>query len=261
MAGRVLIGQTLVVVAPHHTAQRRGLPPRDVRRIIGRRVTQVVRRAKHQHLVLDDGAIIAVHFRMNGDWVVGRVRDPLPPYARVVFETKRGARLSLVDSRALCSVIYHAPNALPQLALGPEPEALTATALRRALEARRGPIKPLLLDQRVVAGLGNIYAAEALWRSRIHPARTAGSLTMPELRALVRGIRHAIADGFARQGRYRSGALERPFRVYDREGHPCPRCRQPVRRISQAGRSTYFCASCQSHGPSARPRARRPVAP
>jgi formamidopyrimidine-DNA glycosylase len=251
-ARSVLVGRTLTAVRTHHRSQRRALPARDIGRIVGRSVVRVERHAKHQHLVLDDGAVIAVHFRMNGDWAVSAAGAPLPAYARIDFATNDGQCLALVDSRALCTATYHPPGAPPRLALGPEPDALTVDALHTKLSRRAGAIKPALLDQRVVAGLGNIYAAEALWRARVHPAQVSRRLSPAQLRALVRGIKAAIADGFARQGRYRDGMRDRPFKVYDREGNPCPRCGTAVRRIPQAGRSTYFCPTCQRAGAAVR---------
>jgi formamidopyrimidine-DNA glycosylase len=251
IARQVLEGRVIAAVTTHHASQRRTLPDRSARRVAGRRVVRVERHAKHQHLVLDDGAIVAVHFHMNGDWEVATAPDPLPRFTRIVFATADGARLCLVDSRALCTATYHAPNHPPRLVLGPEPDGLTPEHLRHALARRSGPIKPALLDQRVVAGLGNIYAAEALWRARLHPAQRAHTLSDAQRRALVRGIQAAIADGFKRQGRYRDGTRERPFKVYDREGRPCTRCRTPIARLMQAGRSTYYCPSCQRRGRTA----------
>jgi formamidopyrimidine-DNA glycosylase len=245
VARRVLVGRVLASVTTHHASQRRALPPRAAQRVASRRVVRVERHAKHQHIILDDGAIVAVHFRMNGDWELARPHDPLPQYARIVFATTDGTRLCLVDSRALCTATYHPPGAPPTLDLGPEPDALTAGLLEDALARRAGPIKTVLLNQRVVAGLGNIYAAEALWRARIHPAHRARTLSERQVQALVRGIKAAIADGFARQGRYRAGLRDRPFKVYDREGLACPRCRTEVERMTQAGRSTYWCPGCQ----------------
>jgi len=245
VARSALVGRILVAVTTHHPSQRRTLPLRDARRAAGRRVVRVERHAKHQHLVLDDSAVLVVHFRMNGDWERVDATEALPRFARVVFATNDGDRLCLVDSRALCTVTYHAPGQPPALPFGPEPDRLTARALEQTLARRRGPIKPVLLDQHVVAGLGNIYAAEALWRARIDPSQSACTLDEAQLRALVRGIRAAIADGFARQRRYRDGARDRPFKVYDREGGACPRCRTPITRITQAGRSTCYCPSCQ----------------
>lgn len=251
IARHVLEGRVLAAVTTHHASQRRALPTRRAQRVAGRRVVRVERHAKHQHLVLDDGAIVAIHFRMNGDWEVATASDPLPRFTRIVFATADGARLCLVDSRALCTATYHAPDHPPLLVLGPEPDGLTPEHLRHALARRSGPIKPALLDQRIVAGLGNIYVAEALWRARLDPAQRAHSLSDAQRRALVRGIQAAIADGFKRQGRYRDGTRERPFRVYDREGRPCTRCRTPIARITQAGRSTYYCPSCQRRGSKA----------
>ena len=248
IARQVLAGRIIAAVTTHHASQRRAFPERDAKRVAGRRVVRVERHAKHQHLVLDDGAIIAVHFRMNGDWEVRAAAVPLPRFARIVFATADGTRLCLVDSRALCTATYHPPDDPPRLVLGPEPSALTPEHLRDALARRPGPIKPVLLDQRVVAGLGNIYAAEALWRARIHPAQRARTLREAQRRALVRGIQAAIADGFKRQGRYRDGTRERPFKVYDREGRACTRCHAPIARLTQAGRSTYYCPSCQRRG-------------
>lgn len=255
IARRALVGRTLAAVTTHHPSQRRALPDRVATRLAGRRVVRVERHGKHQHIVCDDGAVIAVHFRMTGDWQRGRAGAPLPRFARIVFTASDGTTLSLLDARALCAATYHPPGEPPVLALGPEPDHLTVPLLRDALARRAGPIKPVLLDQRVVAGLGNIYAAEALWRARIHPAASARALDARQLSALVRGIRAAIADGFARQGRYRDGTRERPFRVYDREGKPCSRCREPVTRIPQAGRSTYLCPNCQPLAHAVRSRA------
>jgi formamidopyrimidine-DNA glycosylase len=245
IARRALVGRHLVAVTTHHAAQRRKLPPRKAARLAGHRIEAVQRRGKSQLVHFDDGAILLVHFRMNGDWEIAGTAAPLPAYTRLDLLTDDGVRLCLVDSRALCTASYHAPHEPPRLELGPEPDQLSVAVLRGALARRRGPIKPVLLDQKVVAGLGNIYAAEALWRARLDPRTAACTLGDSQLTALVKGIRAAIADGFARQGRYRDGTREQPFRVYDREGLRCRRGCGEVARITQAGRSTYFCPRCQ----------------
>lgn len=173
--------------------------------------------------------------------------EPLPRFARVTFDLDNGARVSLTDSRALCTVRYHAPGRPPVLALGPEADnpALTGDVVRRSLATKRGPIKAALLDQRVIAGIGNIYACEALWRSRISPSATAGALSLARVKRLLTGLRAALADGVRNAGHYRTGGRVTPFKVYDREGEPCDRCATKIRRIVQAGRSTYYCANCQ----------------
>lgn len=245
---RVLRGQVIVQLRAHHRSQQRSLPPRHIARVEGRTATAVERRGKHQLITLDDGATLLVHFRMNGDWVLDRRDRALPPHARVTFDLANGRRAVLVDSRALCTVTWHAPESPPELQLGPEPEdpALTPALLRVRLAAKRGPLKPVLLDQRVIAGVGNIYAAEACWHARISPRVSAASLTLARVTRLLDGTRLALADGHVNAGRYHRGEREIPFTVYDREGEPCSRCAAPIRRIVQAGRSTYFCARCQS---------------
>jgi formamidopyrimidine-DNA glycosylase len=244
---RVLRGRVIERLRAHHPSQRRHLPDRVVQRTQGQRVTAVERRGKHQLVHLADGATLLVHFRMNGDWVLDRRDRALPPHARVTFDLDNGRRAVLTDSRALCTVTYHAPDTPPELDLGPEPEdrALTPLALRARLAAKRGPIKPVLLDQSVVAGVGNIYAAEACWHARISPRAAAAALTSTRVARLLEGLRLALADGHVNAGRYHRGERQIPFRVYDREGEPCTQCGAAVRRIVQAGRSTYFCPTCQ----------------
>jgi formamidopyrimidine-DNA glycosylase len=166
----------------------------------------------------------------------------------VTLELSDGRRASLADPRALCTMTWHAAGAHPDLGLGPEPEdpRLSAAALGERLAARRGPIKSVLLDQSVIAGVGNIYAAEALWHAGISPRAAAASLSSARVERLLEGLRRALADGHVNAGRYHRGERQIPFNVYDREGEPCPRCARPIRRIAQAGRSTYFCARCQA---------------
>jgi formamidopyrimidine-DNA glycosylase len=193
---------------------------------------------------------------MSGDWHVDRDGTRPPRFARAVLELDDGARVWLVDPRALATLDVGDSLISTQLRLGPEAtdRALRAAHLLRALRTRRGPIKPALLDQRVIAGLGNIYAAEALWRARLDPQAPASSLTVAELARLLTAVRQVMRralDGAAR------------FAVYGREGEPCRRCRTSIARIVQAGRSTYFCPTCQAarrgaDAPSRAPRAARP---
>jgi formamidopyrimidine-DNA glycosylase len=182
---------------------------------------------------------------MNGDWESDRTSAPLPRFARAVFDFTDGTRLVLVDSRALATLDVHPAGTDLALGLGPDAadRAWTAALLGATLANRRGPIKPALLDQKLVAGLGNIYAAEALWRARIDPRLRASLLTPPRVRAL----RSAIAKVIERATGSRYTDDDRvKLDVYDREGKPCRRCRTPIERIVQAGRSTYFCPVCQA---------------
>ncbi len=244
---RVARGRALVSLRALHASQRRSLGASAPRRVRGRRIERIERLGKHQLIHLDDGALLVVHFRLDGDWEIDRATDPLPRHARVVLELESGTRIALVDPRALSTVQYFPRDAHPDLGLGPDPEdeAVTATTLRAALARKRGPIKPALLDQRLLAGVGNIYAAEACWHARLDPRRSAASLSLAEVRRLLTGLRKALRDGHVNAGAYRSGKRTVPFKVYDREGEACRRCGAGIRRIVQAGRSTYFCASCQ----------------
>lgn len=240
-------GKTLTRLQAHHPSQRRQLPRASAKRAEGQRVAAVQRRGKHQLIHFTDGSTLHAHFRMDGDWVFSRTADGLPRFARVSLEFTDGLRASLTDPRALCTVRYHSKTRPLVLDLGPEADdpALTIAAFRNALRKKRGPIKPALLDQRLVAGIGNIYAAESLWRAAIHPAVIASSLSERRAGALLEGIRESLAEGVVNAGRYRTGTRVFPLTVYDREGEPCNRCGKPIKRITQAGRSTYFCAGCQ----------------
>ena len=228
-----------------HPALRRRVSPRVLRALGGARIVRVERRGKHQLLHLDDGRILHVHFRMNGDWAGGSVADPLPRFARAVLDFTDGTRIALVDSRALATLDVHPAGIELALGLGPDAAdpSWTAEQLADALAERRGPIKPALLDQKLVAGLGNIYAAESLWRARIDPRLPARDLALPR----VKKLRQAIAKVIERATGSRYTDDDRvKLDVYDREGKPCRRCRTPIERIVQSGRSTYFCPSCQA---------------
>ena len=241
------LGRVIERAETLHASARRVLPDVDAARLAGRRVVDVRRLGKHQALTLDDGSTLHAHFRMTGDWHVGPTADSPPPHARVTFDLDDGMRVTLVDPRALGGVSWHAPGQAPVPQLGPDAldEAFDAASLRSALRTRRTAIKPALLDQRVVAGVGNIYAAEALWRARIDPRVAALSLGPVRAARLVDAIRDVMHDALGTPGRHREGEALARLAVYGREGEPCLRCGAPVRRIVQAGRSTYFCAACQ----------------
>lgn len=228
-----------------HPALRRRISPAKLRSLAGARIAAVSRRGKHQLIALADGRTVIAHFRMNGDWIFDRASDPLPRFARAAIDFTDGSRLVLEDSRALGTIELHPANVALDLGLGPEPDdpSLTADSLLAAFTRRRGPIKPALLDQRIIAGLGNIYAAESLWHAKISPAASAASLTKKQVSHLLRAIRKVIAK--ATGARYTDGDVS-SLAVYDREGKPCRRCGTKIERIPQAGRSTYFCPQCQA---------------
>jgi formamidopyrimidine-DNA glycosylase len=240
-------GRTLLGVRVLHPALGRRLGRDAGARLRGRRIVGVERRGKHQFVRLDDGSVLHAHFRMTGDWVGGAPEDPLPRHARLVLDLDDGW-VALVDPRALATVSLIAPGAEPAVTLGPDATdpALDAAALGRRLSGRRLAIKPALLDQSVLAGVGNIYAAEGLWRARIDPRVPAARLGPRRLARLLEGVRAALAAGTG-GGRYAEGGGRggETLHVYGREGEACERCGHRIRRIVQAGRSTYYCPGCQ----------------
>lgn len=239
-----------------HPSVGRRMSRSRVARLAGRSIVRVERQGKHQLVHLDDGAVLHVHFRMTGDWEVNASGTTLPRFARFVLELENDARIVLADPRALAVIDLLDAGSELTTKLGPDAlsAGFDAGHLRRALTTRRIAIKPALLDQRVVAGIGNIYAAEALWRAKIDPRLTAASITARDAARLVRAIRDVLSHFSDDVGSSAPSRAPR-FAVYDREGKPCRRCRTPIARVVQAGRSTYWCPGCQvSRGPrGARP--------
>ena len=244
---RAARGKRLTSVRALHPSAARALPASQADSVAGATLARVERRGKHQLLRLDDGRTLHAHFRMNGDWEVGRTGEAVPAHARYLLDFADGTRVALVDSRALASIRLHAAGEDPLPTMGPEATdpAFDADALRAALAGRRCAVKVALLDQRVVAGLGNIYAAEALWHARIDPRAVASTLTKARCARIVEGARQALADAASDPGRYQDDDAVGRLNVYGREGEACRRCGKRIRRIVQAGRSTYFCGKCQ----------------
>ena len=226
----------------------------------GERVASLERRGKYLVVRFESGRALLMHLRMTGSLrhAVRGLRD-LDPYRRAVVKLDDGSDVAYKDVRRFGTWhLLERDDVEPYLRerLGVEPlgRAFTSRWLGARLAGRRAPIKAALLDQRTVAGLGNIYVDEALWRARIHPRRPAVELDPAEVRRLTRGIKDALRAGIARQGAslrdYSTpdgsrGRMQEEFRVYGREGEPCPRCGTPVDKIRVAGRGTWYCPSCQ----------------
>lgn len=244
---KVAVGRQIVSIDVLHPALRRRVTPRELKSVVGRTIASIEQQAKHQRILLDDGRSVHVHFRMAGDWQLDSTADGLPRFARATISLADGGRIVLVDPRALSTLLVLAADKDPFAQLGPDPfsSAFNGAWLRHAMQRRRGAVKPALLDQRMVAGLGNIYAAEALWEARISPRVRASSLSAARCEALANAIRVVLQRGRGSRARYSDGFSGR-FRVYDREGLDCPRCGATIRRIAQAGRSTCYCPKCQA---------------
>ncbi|MGC9357225.1 MAG: bifunctional DNA-formamidopyrimidine glycosylase/DNA-(apurinic or apyrimidinic site) lyase [Anaerolineae bacterium] len=235
-------------------------PAAFVRELVGSQVMAMGRRGKFILSHLDSGRYLLIHLRMTGKFFY-RAPEEGPgedPHTRVVFRLDDGSWLPFVDTRKFGRLYLVDDPEEVTACLGPEPLApdFTAEAFLTLLEGRHGEIKRLLLNQTFVAGLGNIYANEALWQAGIHPLRTADTLTEAEARrlhaAIVASLEAGIANGGTslpdRQYVYPDGALgghQEQLVVYDREGDLCPRCGYAVKRIVQGQRSTYFCPVCQ----------------
>jgi formamidopyrimidine-DNA glycosylase len=228
--------------------------------LVGERIAAVERRGKYLLCRLSSGRTLVVHLRMTGSLRHAPAGElPEDAYRRATLELDTGAEVGFRDVRRFGTwELLDDGRLRPYLAarLGPEPLASSFTAARLAdlLEDRRAPIKAFLLDQRRIAGIGNIYADEALWRARIHPRRPAGELDDGEIARLHRSIRAALRRGVELQGSTlrdyltpdgSSGEMQREFHVYGRLGEPCDRCGHPIERIVVGGRGTWLCPRCQ----------------
>jgi formamidopyrimidine-DNA glycosylase len=246
------------------------LPARFVQRLTGARVLALARRAKYLVAPLDTGETLIAHLGMSGRFTIidadrqpGAFYDDHPPdpaHTHVILETDAGARIEYNDPRRFGYMDLIAADALDAhryfKGLGPEPlgNAFSADHLATAFAGRTQSVKATLLDQRVVAGLGNIYVCEALHRAAISPKRAAGRIAKPRLVLLAETIREVLGDAIEAGGSslkdfaQADGALgyfQHRFRVYGREGEACPRCGGTIARFVQAGRSTFWCPRCQ----------------
>jgi len=270
-----LAGARLTRVEQRRPDLRFSFPEGFVQRLTGATVLRLERRAKFLLAPIDRGEVLVMHLGMSGRFEVdGAERQERPgvfhyaapanpKHAHVVLETDAGRRVTYFDPRRFGFMDLIAADQIADhpffTRMGPEPlgDAFDAGVLARAFKDRKQGPKTLLLDQRVVAGLGNIYVCEALWRARISPLKPAGRLTQPKLERLAEAIRAVLVEAIEAGGSSlrdyaaADGALgyfQHRFSVYDREGRSCPTpgCPGLVERAVQAGRSTFFCRSCQT---------------
>jgi formamidopyrimidine-DNA glycosylase len=220
-------------------------------RLEGDRVVAVERHGKYILVRLESGAALLVHLRMTGGF-----RYAPATHERAVLELVDGTRIAYRDIRRFGTwLLLDGEEAERHLAIknGPEPlgRRFTTAFLGGRLAGRQAPVKSAILDQRTVAGLGNIYADEALWHARVNPLRAAGELSEDEVAAVRDGIRQALKLGIRRQGAdlgdgaYAGGRMQDEFKVYGRGGEPCARCGTPIVKARVGGRGTWFCPACQ----------------
>jgi formamidopyrimidine-DNA glycosylase len=238
----------------------RPFDPREVERELrGERVERVDRRGKYLIVRFESGRALLIHLRMTGTLLADGLTGAPHPHRRAVVTLDDGSDVAYHDVRRFGTwLLLEPPDVEAYLGerVGREPlgDSYRAVHLAKALHGRRAPVKAALLDQRTVAGVGNIYADEALWRACVHPLTPAYLLTRDEVGAVYRGVRAALRAGVRRQGStlrdYRlpdgsSGGAQREFKVYGRGGEPCDRCGTPIDKIRAAGRGTWYCPNCQ----------------
>jgi formamidopyrimidine-DNA glycosylase len=266
----VLEGAVIARAEVNRPDLRWPLPDRMADRLTGRRVTALRRRSKYLLADLDSGETLLVHLGMSGRMLVSGAQigafhhdHPAPQkHDHVVLHMAEGARITFNDARRFGAMdLMPTDRAAEHLLLkdlGPEPfgNDFNEPYLAARLKGRRTPIKAALLDQRIVAGLGNIYVAETLYRARISPLRLAGELAEAQVHSLVPIVREVLAEAIEaggsslrdfRQANGELGYFSKHFQVYDREGQPCetPGCTGTIIRTVQSGRSSFWCPACQ----------------
>lgn len=239
---------------------RHPIPESLIKQIKGKKFIQVKRRAKYLLIEMEGGMTLLSHLGMSGSWVVRKTGEYKPQtHDHVIITLNKGRELVFNDPRRfglLLPLKTKEVDAHALLAhLGPEPleKAFSPVYLKDALKTRAGPIKTVLMDQKLVVGVGNIYASEALFRTKIHPAtpaKQAAGRAADIIAAIQAVLKEAIKSGGSTLRNYAQasgdiGYFQHHFLVYDREGEPCTVCGTPITRIIQVGRSTYFCKHCQ----------------
>jgi formamidopyrimidine-DNA glycosylase len=262
-----IVGATIVDARSWWPRTLRTHQPQDFAAAIGgKRVEAVRRRGKLVVIELSGGATLTIHLKMTGQLFVVPASTTQDPYVRLALELADGREIRFRDIRKFGRVGLYPRDGATESAiagedrgafagLGPEPldAEFTLRAFRRLIRRRKGRLKPLLLDQSFLAGVGNIYADEALWAARLHPLRSAASLRPADERRLYRELRRILTEAIERRGSsiddYTApdgdGSMQERLLVYQRTGEPCVRCGRPVRRVVVGGRATHFCSWCQ----------------
>jgi formamidopyrimidine-DNA glycosylase len=245
------------------TLRRHSQPGEFVSRLEGRKLLSTVRRGKYLLMRLDSGDVAVVHLGMSGQLLRADPKEPIGKHTHVVISFAGGGQLRFVDPRTFGEMFVTVPDALeeelPELAhLGFDPldGQMAWMTFGALVTARKTKLKPLLMDQRFIAGIGNMYADEILFNAGLRPDRRSETLTPQEIRRLYRAMQETLQDAIKHRGssladeQYRDlfggvGEFQRLHNVYDREGEPCFRCRNTIVRTKASGRSTFCCPKCQ----------------
>ncbi len=256
-----------VEVRPHRNAMR--VIRRHARRkefadrLTGKKIARVDRKGKYVLLYLDDGDVLVVHFGMSGQFLRGTKRQSLPPHTHVVIEFHQGGDLRYIDPRTFGEMFVTAGDELGKvkeldhIAIDPLEDTFTWQEFSAELARRATKLKSLLMDQKFVSGLGNIYSDEVLFAAGLRHDRMSDSLSSQEVRRLYRAIREVVQDAIRFRGTTlddeayldlfgKPGEFQAELKVYGRKGLACRRCRTPIDLIKISGRNSYFCPQCQS---------------
>ncbi len=247
--GRTITGVTL----SWDRIVRRPAVAEFMSRVIGQRITALTRRGKYLFFHLSGGGMLVMHMKMTGSLLIDPAEDR---FSRAILDLDNGTQVHFWDPRKFGVMWLDESEDIVAAKLGPEPleDAFTPEALAGMLRGRKAPIKPVILDQGVIAGIGNMYADESLFDAQIHPLRPAGSLTGAEVARLHASIRRVLLKALRLQGASvrnyirpdgRPGTAHEEFSVAHGVGKHCPRCGAPIERIVVRGRGTYLCPACQ----------------
>jgi formamidopyrimidine-DNA glycosylase len=232
-------------------------------RLAGRKFTKVERRGKYVLLHMDNADILVVHFGMSGQFVRGNKRQTLPPHTHVVIDFQQGGDLRYVDPRTFGEMFVATPDELGKvkelqhIAIDPLDHVFTWQAFGAALAERASKMKPLLMDQKFISGLGNIYSDEVLFAAGLRHERMSDTLSSQEVRRLYRALQEVLQEAIRFRGTTlddeayvdlfgKPGEFQGELKVYGRAGKPCRRCRSPIEAVKVSGRNAYFCPQCQS---------------
>ena len=232
-------------------------------RLVGRKVVKADRRGKYVLLFLDNGDVLVVHFGMSGQFVRGNKRVPLPPHTHVVITFQQGGDLRFVDPRTFGEMFVTAGDELGKvkelqhIAIDPLDQVFTWPAFQMKLAEKATKMKPLLMDQKFISGLGNIYSDEVLFAAGLRHDRLSDTLSSQEVRRLYRSLQEVLQEAIRYRGTTledeayldlfgKPGEFQNELKVYGRQGLPCRRCRTPIQTVKISGRGAYFCPQCQS---------------
>jgi len=232
-------------------------------RLVGRKIGKVERRGKYVLLFLDNGDVLVVHFGMSGQFLRGNKRVPLPPHTHVVITFNQGGDLRFTDPRTFGEMFVTASDALGKvkelqhIAIDPLDHVFTWQTFGGRTAQRGAKLKQLLMDQKFISGLGNIYSDEVLFAAGLRHDRMSDTLSSQEVRRLYRALQEVLQEAIRFRGTTlddeayvdlfgKPGEFQNELKVYGREGQPCRRCRTPIHAVKISGRNAYFCPQCQS---------------